>query len=453
MGDVEKVFNSVDELNQYFKNTESKSVIMFADLKNSTIYKQKRNFVNGLYKTKVHNDSITKIIKENGGRVVKYIGDAVMCEFPLENSYHRTYIAINAAIKIIEHFQDYNDNITDELEKIETKIGIAFGKVAYFYNNDPQGSIVDLACRIEGVAKGNQILVHKNVIECCDCSKIQSRVGKVLKYKKDDYISPSIKLKLKGIECPQEVVEIKGSKDFCGIKKENEFGEYWENYRFDAYLYKLEEGFIDNKFIMDNYFKIVFDLRYETVLKKEILEFVCVRDIEELNDAMLDTNLFSRYMLPISKDIIDNISQIYTTDFVDINGIRLSEIKDETLKEKKYYFSQCFTSNKLAELIGKKVSVRYRITTVINKYAHFYTMVTEYPIQGLSMSFEIGNTDIIKVWGIDYFSSFSSGIIPQYTYTPSKENVKKIEVSIDKNKWIYPRSGVTFVWRLSGEGS
>lgn len=69
------------------------------------------------------------------------------------------------------------------------------------------------------------------------------------------------------------------------------------------------------------------------------------------------------------------------------------------------------------------------------------------------MSFEIGNTDIIKVWGIDYFSSFSSGIIPQYTYTPSKENVKKIEVSIDKNKWIYPRSGVTFVWRLSGEGS
>ncbi len=448
MQKVDDLLNSVEELNQYFKNTKNKSVIMFADLTNSTIYKQKRNFINALYKIKIHNDKITEIVKQYNGRVVKYIGDGVMCEFALEDKNYMTYLAINAAIKIIECFQDYNENITDDLERIETKIGIAFGKVAYFYDNDPQGFSVDLASRIEAAARPNQILVHKNVLDCCDLTKIESQVGKVLGYKKEDYVGNPVKLKFKGIESPQEIVEIK-VQDFLGIKQENEFAEYCENYRFDAYLWKLDDGFVNNQYIMDNYFKIVYDLRYETVLKKNILKFVCVRDIEELNIAMHESSLFSRYMLPVSKDIIENISQVYTTDFVEINGIRLNEIKDEALNEEKYYFTQCFTRSELSNLIGKKVSVRYRITTIINKFAHFYTMVTEYPIQNLSMSFDVGDTDIKMIWPID---CFSSGNIPKYTYTPTKKKPKKIEVTVGKDEWVYPRSGVTFVWRLSNEG-
>lgn len=448
MHEIENVFRTVEELDKHFKNTKEKSVILFADLVNSTLYKQKRNFVNGLFKTKLHNEVIAKIVENNGGRTVKYIGDAVMCEFLLGTNYHMGYKPINAAIKIIEYFQEYNQNISDELEKIETKIGLALGTVAYFYNNDPQGYTVDLASRIESCAKPNQILVEKKMIDYCDISKIESQVGKVLRYQKDNYISDPVKLKLKGIEHPQEVVEIKVGSSFLGIKSENMFNEYWENYRFEASLWEMEEGFIDNQYIKKNYFRIVYDLRYETVLKKDILKFVCVRDIEELNAAMHEQDLFSRYMLPVSKDIIDNISLIYKTEFVEINGIKLSEIKNEALNEPKYYFSQNFTSKNIIGLIGKKVSVRYRISTIINKFAHFYTMVTEYPIQNLSMSFDIGNTNIIKVWAID---CFSSGNIPKYTYTPTKNNPKKIEVTVGRDEWIYPRSGVTFVWRLSSE--
>lgn len=448
MDKLEKVFTSIEELNKHFKNEGNKSVIMFADLTDSTLYKQKRSFVSGLIKTKLHNEAITEIVRKYGGRIVKYIGDGVMCEFSVEKNYYLTYKSINAAIEIIEYFTDYNQDISDELEKIKTKIGIAFGTVAYFYGDDPQGHTVDLASRIESIAKPNQILVQKKMLDCCDLSKIESRIGKALKYTENDYVSDSIKLRLKGIEFPQEVVEIKTEQSFVGIKEENEYNEYWENYRFEAYLWKLDEEFINNEYIKENYFKIVYDLRYETVLKKDILKFVCVRDIEELNVAMHETNLFSRYMLPVSKDIIENISQIYKTDFVEINDVRLDEIQNETLNESKYYFTQCFTGRNIAALVGKKVSVRYRITTVINKFAHFYTMVTEYPIQNLSMSFDVGDTDIIKIWPID---CFSSGNIPKYTYTPSKERPKKIEVTVGRNEWIYPRSGVTFVWRLDCE--
>lgn len=450
MEKIENIFASVDELEQYFKNAEDKSVIMFADLANSTLYKQRRSFIAGLYKTKTHNEAIANIITAYGGRVVKYIGDAVMCEFPLGKNYYLAYKSINAAIKVIEYFQEYNQNISDVIEKIETKIGLAFGKVAYFYDKDPQGHTVDLASRIEAAAKANQILVQKKMIDCCDISKIESIVGKALRHQGTDYISNPVKLKFKGIERSQEVVEIKVSQSFLGIKKANEFDEYLENYRFEAYLWKLDKDFTDNTYIKENYYKIVYDLRYDTVLKKEILKFVCVRDIEELDMAMKQTDIFSRYMLPASKDIIENISQIYRADFVEINNMTLSEIKDAALNDNKYYFMQCFTRKGISELIGKKVSVRYRISTVINKFAHFYTMVTEYPIQNLSMSFDVGDTDIMKVWPID---CFSSGNIPKYTYTPSKNRPKKIEVTVGRDEWIYPRSGVTFVWRLECEGS
>lgn len=448
LNEVERVLTDIEELEELFKNSKDYSVIMFADLTNSTLYKEKRGFLSGLRKTKKHNDTITKIINDYGGCVIKYIGDAVMGEFKLKNEHHLSYIPINAAIRIIESFEEYNQGVLDDFERIETKIGLAVGKVVYFYNSDPQGSIVDLASRIEATAKPNQILVQKEVLDLCDKSLISSMVGRGLQFSSNDYISAPVKLKLKGVESPQDIVEVRAGSLFKGIKRENEYPEYWENYRFEAYLYNLENNYTNSDFIQNNYFKIIYDLRYETVLKKNILKFVCVRDIEEMNMAMHDTNLFSRYMLPIRKDIVDNISQIYKTNFVEINGHRLKEINDIQLKQSEYYYSQSFDCSELSCLIGKKVSIRYRITTVINKFGHFYTMVTEYPIKNLSMVFDIGDTNISQVCPID---CFSSGNVPKYTYTPAKDNIKKIEVTVGKDEWVYPRSGVTFVWRLANE--
>ena len=186
MDKIENVFASIEELDKYFKNAENKSVILFADLTDSTLYKQKRSFVSGLFKTKKHNEAITGIVCKHGGRIVKYIGDGVMCEFSVYKDYYLAYNSINAAIEIIEYFRDYNQDISDELEKIKTKIGIAFGTVAYFYGDDPQGHIVDLAARIQSVAKPNQILVQKKMLDYCGSSKIESRIGKALDYTEKD---------------------------------------------------------------------------------------------------------------------------------------------------------------------------------------------------------------------------------------------------------------------------
>jgi hypothetical protein len=162
---------------------------------------------------------------------------------------------------------------------------------------------------------------------------------------------------------------------------------------------------------------------------------------------MRDDNLLSRYNLPANKDIIENIAKIYRSDFVEINGTRL--IETTVPPSSPYYLMQCFSGEDTKRLQGQKVSIRYRISTIISKFAHFYYMTTTFPIQNLSMVFKSGNTDIRRLWVVPHFSSEN---IPKITYTPNNKTAKEIEVSIGNKEWIYPGNGVTFIWRLNSEG-
>ena len=146
---LETFLDSAAKLEDYFRNKADKTVIFFADLVGSTLYKQQRPFVMGLNKTRIHNQIITEIVRKHKGEVVKYIGDAVLARFDMKQNENDAYLAISAAIEIQEKLHEYNGPVIEKLEKIETKIGIASGVVADFYGNDPQGPVVDLTARID----------------------------------------------------------------------------------------------------------------------------------------------------------------------------------------------------------------------------------------------------------------------------------------------------------------
>ncbi len=442
------IFNNVEILEKHITDTNNKSVILFAKFSNATLYTQ-NSFIRYLYKVKIHNDTIAKIVEKHGGKIVEHIcNNAIMCEFNCTNN-NIVHEAINAAIEIIEEFEKYNNQFEDELEKVQTGIGLAFGKVVYFYNNHPQGLIVELASRIQYNTKPNQILIHKDLKDSCDVTKIHSCIGDVLKYKCDDYFSEEVSLKMRGFSKIQKVIEVKAIDTFKGIKSEYEYAEYWKNYRFEAYLSNFESSTNYSDYIKNNYFRIVYDLRYETVLTKANLKFVCTTSQEQFNRAMKDNSLFSRYNLPNNPKFAEDISNLFIAEFVEVDGIPLDVVESSDSASDNYYYYQCFSHELLKAKIGQSVSIRYRITTIINKYAHFFYMTTEYPIQKLSMVFKSGDTDIQRLWLVTHFVSES---IPKITYNPSQKNAKEIEVAIGNNEWVYPGNGVTFVWRLNSEG-
>jgi len=217
---MEIILTDSEQINGEIDSTNNFSVILFADLCNSTSIKLKMGFYEGLNLTRIHNKIITEIISNFNGEVVKYIGDCVMARFNYLSAKDVTPDAINAAIRIQEELRAYNARYRKNADfKIESKIGISFGQVINFYGNDPQGPCVDETARLECLAKPNQIIVSSSLAKKINTSGIVSKVGEATSRDPDEYIQNSAKVTLKGIKDKQNVHEIFWAEEIQGIKE------------------------------------------------------------------------------------------------------------------------------------------------------------------------------------------------------------------------------------------
>jgi len=185
------------------------TVVMFADLCNSTAIKEKQGFIEGLYLTKMHNQIVTNAICSRNGKIVKYIGDCVMARFDYSEEPEVNADAILCAVGAMETIFEHNKRYRKGAEfQIESKIGIAVGRTIDFYGNDPQGSCVDLAARIQSEAKPGQILISKELEALVNASHLHSALGKAKHRSPGEYIEGPQRLKLKGFREEQDVYEV-----------------------------------------------------------------------------------------------------------------------------------------------------------------------------------------------------------------------------------------------------
>jgi|SRR5271157_4302441 len=131
-------------------------VVLFADLCGSTKYRTEEGHDKGYKRGRLHNFVVRKVIEKYDGKVLKEIGDEVMATFRKpENS-------VKCALKIIRTFDLINSSRTED-EKIFTKIGMSYGEVSAYHENDILGLSVDLAARIVSRAEKGQILMSSNL--------------------------------------------------------------------------------------------------------------------------------------------------------------------------------------------------------------------------------------------------------------------------------------------------
>lgn len=198
---LEDVLTDAVELMNADKQTKRMTVILFSDLCNSVEIKEKQGFFEGLYMTRMHNEIITNVIHSSGGSVVKYIGDCVMARFDYADSSLVDAASINAAIKINEALCRHNKNYRNDCEyKLNTKIGMALGKVIDFYGNDPQGISVDIAARLQSLAGPSEIIVSSKLQSFVNAAEVQSDIGKATNRMADEYFIGPHEKHLKGVQ-------------------------------------------------------------------------------------------------------------------------------------------------------------------------------------------------------------------------------------------------------------
>jgi class 3 adenylate cyclase len=136
-------------------------VILFSDLKGFTEITERRGERHALEMLKRHDEILVKAIEEdNGGLVVKHIGDSVMAVFSEPST------AVERALRIQERIRAYNEGNPDA-DGLAVRIGLHMGQVAV--ENQTQldlfGRHVNRASRIEGLADAGQIYLTYPVFD------------------------------------------------------------------------------------------------------------------------------------------------------------------------------------------------------------------------------------------------------------------------------------------------
>ena len=160
--------------------------ILFTDMEGSTIITTRLGDVKAMELLRTHDAIIRDAINTHGGSEVKHTGDGFMVSFRSPSR------AVECAISIQSAIASYNKK--DPITTIHLRIGLTAGEPV-MEGQDLFGSTVQLAARICGHAKPEQILVTRVIRELC--------IGKKLPF------SDQGEIPLRGFDEPVQLYEVK----------------------------------------------------------------------------------------------------------------------------------------------------------------------------------------------------------------------------------------------------
>jgi class 3 adenylate cyclase len=140
---------------------------LFTDLKGSTELYERVGDLVAYDLVRAHFRLLNEIIAAEGGAVVKTIGDAVMATFPTPER------AMAAALRMRDALKELN-------EELELKIGIHQGPCLAVSLNDRQdyfGQTVNIASRVQSLAKASSIFVTRQIVDHSEASKLLLATG------------------------------------------------------------------------------------------------------------------------------------------------------------------------------------------------------------------------------------------------------------------------------------
>lgn len=150
-------------------------VLFFCDLRGSTQLAEKLSLDRYLALINDYFDCTAGAVTDHGGEVLKYIGDAVMAIFPIEDGTRPAVdmcrAAINAACEALNRANRLNENLADEWPEINFGIALHLGQVMYGNVGTDRrldfttiGPAVNQATRMEGLCKslGISLVVSDN---------------------------------------------------------------------------------------------------------------------------------------------------------------------------------------------------------------------------------------------------------------------------------------------------
>lgn len=170
--------------------------------------------------------------------------------------------------------------------------------------------------------------------------------------------------------------------------------------------------------------------------------FLCLSDAQEFRDLDQDTVATSAWFLPPQAGVDAGARESFELVDFSVNG------EHRTIRRAAKAGSQTYTVNlgKEAMEAGEPVTVAYTYRTITAVRGHLLQLRVDQPTHGLSVELDYTGCGIANVRALDFIASS----------TPTRVSYHAADLpgqllSVDFDGWVFPRSGVAFVWTLDDD--
>ena len=175
---------------------------------------------------------------------------------------------------------------------------------------------------------------------------------------------------------------------------------------------------------------------YSLVPTYQTRRFVCLSDIDEFRDLTEDTTATSAWYLGPRTGLDAGAKESFELVEFTVDG------QPRPIRHTAKQGSQTSSVNLGHEAMqGEAVTVAYTYRTLVSVDGHLLQLRVDQPTKGLTVELDYGDCGIEYVSVLDFIASSQRTRVSQ-----SPKSVPGKSVSIEFDGWVFPRSGVAFVW-------
>ena len=188
---------------------------------------------------------------------------------------------------------------------------------------------------------------------------------------------------------------------------------------------------------VQDYFRVTTHVEYTKAIRNPVFMIGCALDNEQLAAFFEDKRCEYRWLLNPGESLVPE--RDFRVNRVRIDGEEVPLLRTENTK--RGYEVWC-GSEELKKKLNRQVRVEIEIETKQRKSNRLFSAYLVYPTRGIEISFQYGGTGIKNVKDVGFFAGKHP--YPETT----REEGKSVTLRLGNDAWIFPTSGVTFVWDL-----
>ena len=213
--------------------------------------------------------------------------------------------------------------------------------------------------------------------------------------------------------------------------------ELRDNFRYEIRVKELPSAEKPDLPLRRDYFQVTTQVVYTKTLRNAVFMIGCAQDNKQLAAFFEDQCCEYRWLLNKGESLVPE--RDFQVNAVRVDGLEVPVIRSE--RTDRGYEVWCGTEE-LQKKLNRLARVEIEIETKERKDSRLFSAYIVYPTRGMEISFLYEGTGIKNLRDVGFFA----GKHP-YPQVIRKQG-ESITLKLGNDAWIFPTSGVTFLWDL-----